>query len=91
MALLNGSGSVQGSAILRVGWEWTEAVRSLDAIAPGRTPAVRFEGAGKRHAVPESTTVSLCGRNMQKVDDFVGWRSAGECCEACVQLERTAW
>jgi hypothetical protein len=75
---------------LRVGWEWTEVIRSLEVIAPGRRAKVRIEGAGKRHAVPESTTVSLCGRNMQRVDEFLGWRSAGECCETCVQLERAA-
>ena len=75
---------------LRVGWEWTEVIRSRDVIAPGRVAPLRIEGAGKRHAVPESTTVSLCGRNMQRVDEFLGWRSAGECCESCVQLERAA-
>jgi hypothetical protein len=51
---------------------------------------MRIEGAGKRHAVPESTSVSLCGRNMQRVDEILAWRPAGECCEVCVQLETAA-
>jgi hypothetical protein len=75
---------------MRVGWEWTEVVRLVEVIAPGRAPAVRIEGAGKRHAVPECTTVSLCGRNMQRVDEVLGWRPAAECCEACTQLARAA-
>ncbi|HVT64970.1 MAG TPA: hypothetical protein VHD81_07440 [Mycobacteriales bacterium] len=90
MALLHSSSSMQGSAsVLRVGWEWTDVIR-LPAAIPGRTPTVRIEGAGERHAVPEGTSVSLCGRNMQRVDEFIGWRPAAECCEACVQLQRTA-